>query len=184
MPAYGGARSELEQAFPDHQQLAGRDDVHGLGSTRVLSSHFPNRHRGRPSENLRQHALVRGIQVLDDDERHAGVGGQVRQKRPQRFEAASRCADAHDWKGGGLPGDQPRLGTDEIAGLALIAGQARSPMGCSRSDTACDAPDEAVCALQNRIANVGPRDRPSRRLQGDGSGGSLASRITCPPPPG
>ena len=45
-----------------------------------------------------QHALVRRVQVLDDDEGHAAVGRHVSQELLQRLQPAGGSADADDGK--------------------------------------------------------------------------------------
>jgi hypothetical protein len=39
---------------------------------------------------------VRGVEVLDEDERHPGVGGKVLEQLRERVESSCRGADAHD----------------------------------------------------------------------------------------
>ena len=46
-----------------------------------------------------QPALMGGVEVLDQDEGHPGVGRQVRQEQGERLEPAGRGADADDGKG-------------------------------------------------------------------------------------
>ena len=57
---------------------------------------FMHRHGGGPGEQFRQNALVRGVQVLDQDESHPGIGRQSPEQIGESFEAAGRCADSHD----------------------------------------------------------------------------------------
>ena len=55
-------------------------------------------HLGRPREQVGQTALVPGVQVLDEDERHARVGAQVLKQLRERIEPAGGRADADDRK--------------------------------------------------------------------------------------
>src|SRR5688572_10771493 len=55
-------------------------------------------HLGGPREQVGQTALVPGVQVLDEDERHARVGAQVLEQLHERIKPAGGRADADDWK--------------------------------------------------------------------------------------
>ncbi len=55
-------------------------------------------HLRRPREQVGQTALVPGVQVLDEDERHARVGAQALEQLRERIEPAGGRADADDWK--------------------------------------------------------------------------------------
>jgi hypothetical protein len=49
-----------------------------------------------PRDQLVHQAAEVGRQVLDDHERHAGIGGHLREQLLERFEAARGGADADD----------------------------------------------------------------------------------------
>ena len=52
--------------------------------------------RRGPGQDLGQLALVLGVEVLDERERHAGVGGQLSQELAEGLEPAGGGADADD----------------------------------------------------------------------------------------
>ncbi len=58
-----------------------------------------HRHSGSALEQFHHDALVRRVQVLDDDKGHAALLGHVSQERLQRLQPAGGSADAHDGKG-------------------------------------------------------------------------------------
>ncbi len=51
---------------------------------------------GVPAEQVDQHALVMGVQVLHQHERHAGIRGHIGEERREGFEAAGGGADTDD----------------------------------------------------------------------------------------
>jgi hypothetical protein len=57
-------------------------------------------HRGRARERLAKRARVRRIEVLDEHERHPGVGREVFEQLRKRLEPAGGRTDADDWRGG------------------------------------------------------------------------------------
>jgi len=62
----------------------------------VLGLHHA--HGGGGGEQLRHHAVMRRVQMLDQDEGHGGCRGQSRQKAAARFQPAGGRADADDAK--------------------------------------------------------------------------------------
>ena len=55
-------------------------------------------HRRMAGQQITHHARMRRIEVLDQNERHAGAGREGSEQPPGRIEAASRGADRDDWK--------------------------------------------------------------------------------------
>lgn len=111
---------EFEDAVLDRQAPPGRDDVDRVARDPLAALALEHRQPGVPVEELRQHALVVGVEVLDDDEGHAGGWPGARQHLAQGLEPARRCADAHHRtrEGGGRhrPGTVPDLGGGSGAG--------------------------------------------------------------------
>lgn len=79
---------EFEHALLDREPAAGGDDVDGVALDVLASLALQHVQIGMPIQELRQHALVIGIEVLDDDEGHAGRRLGARQHLPQGFQAA------------------------------------------------------------------------------------------------
>ncbi len=101
---------------PRHRQAhAGRDHVDVIGPDGEPLTALHHRHRGGASQDLGQHAGVRGIEVLDQDERQPGIGGQRAHQRGDRLEPSRGGSDADDGDRGG-----------ELGGcLALVAAASR-----------------------------------------------------------
>ena len=57
---------------------------------------------GSRRKQFRKDALVRWVEVLDDDKGQATILGYVFQKLLDCFQAAGRCADTHDRKRRGM----------------------------------------------------------------------------------
>ncbi len=89
---------EVQNAPQNRQVLVGRDDVNvlALHPDRVLR--LSDGHLGGALEKLHQEPLVRRIEVLHDDERHAALLRHVLQELFERFEPARGSPNAHDWK--------------------------------------------------------------------------------------
>ena len=74
-------------------------DFHPIGRQR-------DPHRGMARKQIHHHAVVAGVQVLNDDEGHAVDRRQRVQKLPASIEASGRGADCHDRKLRGLAGGE------------------------------------------------------------------------------
>ena len=84
---------------PDGSDVrVGRDDVDvvRLDAHAVLG--LADRHRRRLGQRLGEEARVRRIEVLDEHERHPGVGRERAEQLRERLEPAGRGADADDGK--------------------------------------------------------------------------------------
>jgi hypothetical protein len=97
-PSIAGRRRpiNLQASFEDRQCCVRRDnedavrlDFHAVG--RLDDAHF-----GHVAEQLGQHRLVVRRKVLDQDERHAGVGRSIGEEALEGLQAAGRCTDADD----------------------------------------------------------------------------------------
>ncbi len=75
-------RNHVNPVRLDPQAVLDLDDLHGRG----------------PLEQLDHHALVGGVQVLDNDKGHPASLGQVAQKLLDRLQPARRRAYANDGK--------------------------------------------------------------------------------------
>ena len=100
-----------------------RDDVHVVGLHRLSRNGQRHGHRGFLRQNLREQALVLRVQVLHDDEGHAGCRKGTK-KLDQRFEASRRGANSHHEHG--------RLATGVCHGSSIGHGD-----GYNRRRTAC-----------------------------------------------
>ena len=69
-------------------------DVVGLQPQAV--GHGDDRHDRGPGQDFGELALVPGVEVLDQHECHAGVGGELSQKLAEGLEPAGGGADADD----------------------------------------------------------------------------------------
>ena len=97
--AQAPGRRRLEQVqhpVQDGQVLVGRDHVDAVRLDLHPVLDLDDRHGGGALEQLRQHALVRRVQVLDDDEGHAAALRHVLAKLLERLQPAGRGADADD----------------------------------------------------------------------------------------
>jgi hypothetical protein len=98
---------EFEDAVLDDQAPARRDDVDPVAGEPLAALALVHRQLGVPVEELGQHALVVGIEMLDDDEGHPGRGPGPGQHLAQGFEPARRGADPHHRPGEGRGYDLP-----------------------------------------------------------------------------
>lgn len=83
----------------DHQVHRGRDDVDVVGLDPHTVQCLEDRQLRRAGEQGGEDALVRGGQVLDEDERCTGVQRQVLQQQAESFEATRGSSDSDDGKG-------------------------------------------------------------------------------------
>ena len=84
-PIGGDAHVEVRR---DHVNAIGLDP-HGLGD-------LDDGHLGGGGEELGEYALVGGGEVLDEDDGHAGVVGEVLEEQLEGFESAGGGADGDD----------------------------------------------------------------------------------------
>ena len=139
--------------------LFGRDhvDVVGLDLQPVLG--LRDRHGRRALQQLDQHALVRGVEVLDDDEGHAAVLGHAAEELLERLQPAGRGADARRSGTAPVPAPRTRLRApgpprEERAG----ARSGRSPIAASPSPAAAP-PSGARRALRAHASAPGRQGR-------------------------
>ena len=77
-----------------HREKApGRNDADVVWLEPHALARFNDRQRGMGGQQLDQHAGMGGIEMLDQDESHAAVGGKRREERAKRLQPAGGCAD-------------------------------------------------------------------------------------------
>ena len=123
------ALAEQQPAAGDDHLLLRRDqiDVVGLDQHAVLDE--LDRQLGVAPEQLVHQALEVRRQVLDDDERHLGVGREVVEEVLERFESAGGGADA-DHEGRGLGGRA------DLRGIVIHGCSALAEAFCKRNTAA------------------------------------------------
>ncbi|EDY16639.1 hypothetical protein CfE428DRAFT_5752 [Chthoniobacter flavus Ellin428] len=90
------AAHELE-AIPGQDRVGvWREDVNVVGLESHAVADFPDGHAGDAGEEFRELALVSGIEMHDDHETHAGVGGEMLEQGEGGLETAGGGADADD----------------------------------------------------------------------------------------
>ncbi len=87
---------QMEHAVQDGHILVGRDDIHAVRFDPHPILDLKNLHACAALEQFHHDALVRRVEVLDDDKRHAAVFGHVSEEQFQRLQSACRSADADD----------------------------------------------------------------------------------------
>ena len=98
--AFERARREGQPAAVDRDVRVGRDHVDVVGLDGGAVRGLADRHRRGLGQRVAQEARVRGIEVLDEHERHAAVGGEVLEELGERVQPSRRGADADDRKRG------------------------------------------------------------------------------------
>jgi len=90
---------QTEPAVLDGEDGVWRDDVDVAGGDQRPFLGHVDRKRREACDNRGKRAFVSRIEVLDDDERHADIGGDLREERLERLDPTGRSAN---------PDDQPR----------------------------------------------------------------------------
>ena len=99
-------RPNLQDAILDGQVGIGRNDIDVVGLGELLARDLAHRESGGPRQDVGQRAFPRRVEMLHQNEGHAGVGRQVLKQLREGLEAAGRRADADDrmrrcyWIGG------------------------------------------------------------------------------------
>ena len=88
-PKYAGADRKIEPR---------RDDIDMIALDRHALRRFPHRHRRVGGQQGGHHALVRRIEVLDQDEGHAGVGRERLEELAERLQSPGRGAETDHHK--------------------------------------------------------------------------------------
>ncbi len=121
-PARRGLRQEVQHAVEDRHVLVGRDHVDVVALYRGAILGLRHRHRRRALEQLDQHPLVRGVEVLHDDEGHPRAHRYVAEELFERLEPAGGGSHADDREGfsvGGIATDRPERTPGDDRGPAL-----------------------------------------------------------------
>src|SRR5579864_963190 len=93
------ASAEAKLSIAQEHGCIRRHDVNAVRGELHAILHFDYRNFGGTGKNLREHAGMRGIQVLDEDKRHPGVFGKMLQHLRKSFEPTRRSPDAYDGEG-------------------------------------------------------------------------------------
>lgn len=94
--ASGLGLRKVQDVLTDGQVCSGRDDVEVLAFDRHPVLRLPHGQGRRSGEQIHHQTFVGGIEMLDEDEGHAGAGGKRSDQARARFEPARRGADADD----------------------------------------------------------------------------------------
>ncbi len=152
------ARPDLKRAPADEQPCVGRQAVDVVDLDRDSVGRGGDGHGGGAAEDLDQATLVMGIEVMDDDQRDAGVGPQLPQQLGRGRESAGRCADPHDRKGGRRPGGRAGgIG----AGRAFV--HLETGLGAGGVHCKPCRPGRRHLRPPRRARGITPRPGPSRR---------------------
>jgi len=92
-------RGEPQLAIEHGKIMAGWNDVAVIGLDFHAVDGLAHGHRGVAGEQLNHHAFVGGVEVLNEDKRHAGGGRQRVEQLAAGIKAARRGADADDREG-------------------------------------------------------------------------------------
>ena len=92
------ARSELEAPIHERHVSGGRRHVNRVRFERHTGLDLSHPHPCRSGEDAGKHALVLGIQVLDEHEAHPCIRRQMSEQLCEGLETARRCADPDNRK--------------------------------------------------------------------------------------
>ena len=98
MCGMGAVTRGVSVRTPSHQAHVriSRDHINVIRFHFDAVGGFHHAHLGLALQQFRQKADVLGIQMLDENERHAGVGWQRLQQFRKCFQASGRGANSHD----------------------------------------------------------------------------------------
>lgn len=80
MSHFGGqfaARSELHRVIGNGHGGIGRNHVNVIGLDGHAVGHFLDAHSCSLGEEFDEHAVMLGIEMLNEDKSHAGIGGEI-----------------------------------------------------------------------------------------------------------
>ena len=92
----GGTGGQRKGASADRHVGVRGNHVDVVGQQPQAVGHGDDRHDRGPGQDRGQLALVPGVEVLDQHECHAGVGGELSEKLAEGLEPAGGGADADD----------------------------------------------------------------------------------------
>jgi hypothetical protein len=183
----GQALDEVQAIAVDQHLLARGQEVDRVGRDRGRLDDLQHRHAGEPRQELVHQALEVGRQVLDDDERHAGVGRHGLEQALEGLEATRRRTDP-DHEGRALVrtdivvtdhGDAP--GRERLRAHLVLAGT-----GARHGRR--DGPGSTFMALEASKARTrppspfpaGPRAGPSSARRGPRSACAVGPKAAVP----
>ena len=82
----------------DSQIGAGRNEIHMVGLNLGTVSRLQHDHRRVTCQKIGHEAIVVGIKMLDQDDRHSAVCWESVEEFPEGVEATRRCAKPHNRK--------------------------------------------------------------------------------------
>lgn len=88
------AGRELKAVIGDGHRSIGRNDINMIGLDAHAAGDFLDAHGGFLGEQFGEEAVMLGVEMLDEDEGHAGIGGQVGDEFGEGFDAAGGGADS------------------------------------------------------------------------------------------
>ncbi len=88
--------AQLEDAVEEREVAVGRDDVDAVGPYRQLIGHLDHGQGRRALDDLGEDALVAGVEVRDQHERHPGVGWHVTEELLERLQSSRGCSQPDD----------------------------------------------------------------------------------------
>ncbi len=122
-------RREVQHPAAHGQVGAGRDDIQVLRLDRHPLRGLQDRHGGVLGQQLHQQALMAGVEVLDQDERHPSRGGESVQQPGAGLQPAGRLADRdhHEAVAPARQAARRRRARDRPApdGVGTVAGSGR-----------------------------------------------------------
>ena len=131
-----GAGHEPEPSVGKADLHVRGDDVHVVRPDPHSALHLEHLHPRRPGHDFREHARVGRVEVLNEDERHPGVGGEAREKLRERLDASGRSADPDD----GEALIRGRLGGRAIGNRSTCPRNGRLPVRARGPRPACGRP--------------------------------------------
>jgi len=87
------ARLQLQDVIANRHRGIGRDHIDIIGFNLHAMPHLEDRHGCLLSKQISKHALVLGIEMLDQNKAHSGIGGQMLDEFGDRLNATSGRAD-------------------------------------------------------------------------------------------
>jgi hypothetical protein len=114
-----GASGQLQHAAGELHGRVGRDDEDVVGDEGVAVLRLRHRHGRAAAQDIDQRAGVVGIEMLDQDERHAGVRRRIGEEGPEGLQAAGRGAQADSERDPGLGRCPPRTWRRHGAGVRI-----------------------------------------------------------------
>ena len=91
------AGGQLQRAVCDGQIDVCRYDVYMVGFHRHAIGRLTDRHGGGSRQNLGQHAVVIWIEMLNEDDGQARIGGQFGEQKLEDLQPARGGANANHW---------------------------------------------------------------------------------------